>query len=327
MGTPPFAATCLERLLATRHIIAVVVTRPDKPRGRGMEAQPSAVKQLADARALEVLAPAGPKDPAFLARLRALDADLGVVVAYGRILPDAVLESPRLGCINAHASLLPALRGAAPIERAILEGHERTGVSIMRINERLDAGDVMLTGETAIDDAIDGATLRERLALQAADLLAQAVDLLADGAARFTPQNEGAATYAPPLRREESCIDWNEPALEVGRRVRAFAPRPGAFTFDGGKRIKILRGRALRDQQPPPGASTRVTAPAGTVLAVDGDSLVVRCGGGEYLVDVVQPEGKREMTAGAWARGQGGSAGARGVIGRRFDRHQRRDAG
>jgi methionyl-tRNA formyltransferase len=294
MGTPPFAAHCLVRLLDTPHEIAAVVTRPDKPRGRGMEMQRSAVRTVAEARGVAVLTPASAKAPEFVAGLRRLAPDLAVVVAYGRLLPPSVLELPRFGCINAHASLLPALRGAAPIERAILEGHARTGVSIMRIEERMDAGPVVSSAELEIAASMDAGELRERLAVLAAALLADAVDRVARANAASTPQDEARATYAPPLRREESQIDWSEPAAIVDRRVRAFAPAPGAFTFDGTRRIKVLRGHPVAGAPP---------ASAGSVLGVAADGVSVACGDGVYVAETVQPEGKRAMAAADWAHG------------------------
>jgi methionyl-tRNA formyltransferase len=297
MGTPPFAARCLERVLETRHELVAVVTRPDKAQGRGLELRPSAVKTLATAHDIEILAPASAKDPAFAERLRAIAPDLAVVVAYGRILPAAVLRVPRLGCINAHASLLPKLRGAAPIERAILEGFTQTGVTIMRINERLDAGDMLMSQTVAIPEEMDAGALRESLAGVAGDLLCRAIEMLARGAARFVAQEEGEATYAPPLQREEGRLDWRDTAARIGRRVRAFAPQPGAFTTALGRRLKVLRGRPLLEQP---------ERPAGTILTVRGDGLAVACGNGVYVAEIVQPEGKREMSAAAWRRGNAG---------------------
>jgi methionyl-tRNA formyltransferase len=294
MGTPPFAAHCLERLLQSPHEIAAVVTRADKPRGRGMEMQPSACKELANTRGIEVVAPATAKDPDLARRLRELAPDLCVVVAYGRLLPATILEVAPLGCINAHASLLPRLRGAAPIERAILEGYERTGVTIMRISERMDAGDMQMSRAIAITPEMDAGELRRRLADVAAELLVEAVEQLARGEAKFEPQDEAQATYAPPLRREEARIEWTRTAADAGRRVRAFAPSPGAFTFAGGRRMKIIRGRPLE---------ARTDAVPGSILDARGEGIAVACGEGVYVVDTLQPEGKRPMSGAAWARG------------------------
>lgn len=296
MGTPPFAALCLERLLASRHSVAAVVTRQDKPRGRGMELQPSAVKQLALERGIEVLCPASAKESGLLERLRALAPDLVVVVAYGRILPPELLRVPQLGCINAHASLLPKLRGAAPIERAILEGMSETGVTIMRINDRLDAGDILMSRSVPIGKDTTAGELRDVLARTAADLVAVSVEAIAAGSADYVAQDDEHATYAPPLSREEARIDWRAPAVRIGYQVRAFAPAPGAFTNAGARRLKVLRGEPLDE------ASHR---PPGTILQARGERVVVACGEGVYLLETVQPEGKRPMPAAAWLRGSG----------------------
>ena len=180
MGTPEYAAVSLRRLLATAHRIRAVVTRPDKPRGRGHRVEASPVKSAAIAAGIEVLEPASPREPDFLEKLEALHADLGVVVAYGRILPRRALSAPRLGCINAHASLLPRLRGAAPIERAILAGMTETGVTIMQMNEGLDEGDLILERPLHIASAMNAASLREELADLSADLLVETIDRFAD---------------------------------------------------------------------------------------------------------------------------------------------------
>lgn len=299
MGTPEYAAVSLRRLLEGPHLVVAVVTRPDKPRGRGQKSEPSPVKELAIRSGIEVLDPASARGPELAARLAELAADVGVVVAYGRILPKAVLEAPRLGCVNAHASLLPELRGAAPIERAILAGLARTGVTIMRMNEGLDEGDILFAREVAIDETTTGGALRETLATMSAEMLAEALDALAGGAIAARPQDHERATFAPPLRREEAAIDWNESADEVSRRVRAFAPRPGAFAFDEGTRLKILEARVVdRDR-----ASA---ASAGSVMAVSAEGVVVACGRGAVELVQVQPEGKRPMRALDYERGRRG---------------------
>lgn len=303
MGTPPFAAACLERLLLGTHDILAVVTRADRPSGRGQKLSVSPVKALAEDRGIEVLQPASAKDPEFAARLRELAPDLAVVVAYGRILPNEVIEIPRLGCINAHASLLPKLRGAAPIERAILEGCEETGITIMRINERMDAGDTMLTRSVPIDAATDSGSLREVLAELSGDLLVEAIDTLADGKAEFAGQDDERATYAPPLDKSEAELDWTAPATVVDRVIRAFRPRPGAFTFHDGLRIKILDGTPTKDSDTP-GSQVR----PGT-LHTDLNSIAVVCGEGMLRLGSVQPEGKRAMPAADYLRGQGADRG------------------
>jgi methionyl-tRNA formyltransferase len=304
MGTPEYAAVSLRRLLETPHRVRAVVTRPDKPSGRGHRTEPSAVKKLAAEAGIEVLDPASPRDEAFRSRLASLEVDLGVVVAYGRILPKAVLELPRLGCINAHGSLLPLLRGAAPIERAILAGFDKTGVTIMQMNEGLDEGDMLLSREIAIPPAMNGAELRGAMAALSADLLVQAVDALAAGPLQARPQSHADATFAPPLKKGEAALRWSEPARELWLRVRAFAPRPGAYAFDGSSRIKILEAQPIELD---PGTT------AGSVVRIATDGFVVACGHGALQVSAVQPEGKRAMPAADYARG------ARLQVGHRFD--------
>lgn len=303
MGTPPFAARSLERLLATEHEIAAVVTRPDTARGRGMAVQASAVKQLAERHGLATLAPASAKDAAFAARLGEIAPDLAVVVAYGRILPRSILEIPRSGCINAHASLLPKLRGAAPIERAIVEGFEETGVTIMRLVEEMDAGPIIAARAVPIGPDTDGGELTDRLSHVAADLLVEAVDSIARGEATFSEQDDAAATYAPPIEKREAELRWSDPAVRIDRVVRAFRPRPGAFTFDGKRRLKIEHGRV--------GPAPLASEPPGTIVEVREDGVVVACGEGTYIVDRVQPEGRKAMPAAAWARGLDRAVGRR----------------
>lgn len=293
----------LRRLLATRHRVLAVVTRPDKPRGRGQQLEPSPVKRLALEAGIEVLGPASARDEAFLARLRELRADLGVVVAYGRILPRAALDAPRLGCINAHASLLPLLRGAAPIERAILAGLTETGVTIMQMNEGLDEGDVLAEGRTPIPDSMTGAELRDVLAAMSADLLVETIDRFAeaDGPLPATPQDDAAATFAPPLKKNEAAIHWGADARDLWLRVRAFAPRPGAFAFDGKSRLKILEAT--------PHDTPHDAAP-GTVLGPGSRGLLVACGRGVLELVTVQPEGRRAMSVLDYERGQKNAPGA-----------------
>ncbi|TFH19640.1 MAG: methionyl-tRNA formyltransferase, partial [Myxococcales bacterium] len=227
MGTPPFAAVCLEALLETRHTVEAVVTQPDRPAGRGRGIHRSAVAELADSHGLETLQPERAGEPDFLERLAVLAPDLAVVVAYGRILPARAIEIPALGCINAHASLLPLLRGAAPIQHAILEGHERTGVTIIRINERMDAGDMLIAREIAIHSDDDCGSLTRRLAVISAELLVAAAADIAAGRDAARGQDESKATYAPPITKEHAWIEWSEDAARCERRVRAVRPRPG----------------------------------------------------------------------------------------------------
>jgi len=322
MGTPEYAAVALRRLLAGPHRVRAVVTRADKARGRGQELRPSPVKELALAAGIEVLDPPSPRTPEFAARLREIAPDLGVVVAYGRILPPQVLEIPRYGCINAHGSLLPKLRGAAPIERAILEGETETGVTIMQMSEGLDEGAMISARALAIGPQTTAEELRTAMADLSAQMLLEAVDGFAAGTVTVTPQDDSRATFAPPLRKEEAAIDWNEDAGTVVRRVRAFAPRPGAFTFDASVRLKVLVAReaACAERGSADTASTARdcaetatrrgreddTSPAGTILdaTTPGSGLLVACGRGIVELVSVQPEGRRAMSGRDYQRGR-----------------------
>jgi methionyl-tRNA formyltransferase len=294
MGTPQYAAVSLRRLLATRHRVVAVVTRPDKPHGRGRKVEPGPVKQVAAEAGIPVLEPASARDEDFLRTLRDLHADLGVVVAYGRILPRAALDAPRLGCINAHASLLPLLRGAAPIERAVLAGFRETGVTIMQMNEGLDEGDILFARRMAIPDTMTGLELREALAELSAELLVEALDAFACGPVTGLPQEHDAATFAPPLKKAEAAVAWGDDARSTWLRIRAFAPRPGAFAFDGATRLKLLAARVHdREHDAAPGA----------VLGLSETGILVACGRGILELTSVQPEGKRAMSALDYARG------------------------
>jgi len=296
MGTPQFAVPSLERLAASEHSIAGVVTQPDRPSGRGQRPRASPVKEIAKRLGLAVLQPDRARSPDFLEQLRALAPDLAVVVAYGQILPTTVIAVPPLGCINAHASLLPHLRGAAPIQRALLAGDRETGVTIMRINDRMDAGDVLCARSVAIDPDDDTATLGGKLSTLAAEILVEAIDVIASGTARWTPQDEASATYAPMVRRDETRVDWALPAVEIERRIRAFRPDPGAFTVHDGTRLKILAAAV--------GPSTPGAEP-GSIDPDAASGVRVACGKESLLLSIVQPEGGRAIPARDYFRGRG----------------------
>jgi methionyl-tRNA formyltransferase len=295
MGTPTFAAVCLRSLLTSRHRVVAVVTQPDKPAGRGMQLRESPVKVLAREHGIAVEQPSRVRDDSFADGLRSSHADLAVVVAYGRILPKRVIETPRLGCINAHASLLPKLRGAAPIQRAIMEGFDETGVTIMCIDEAMDAGDMLLSQSVAIDGDTDAAGLHDALAATAGPLLVEAVDALAAGRAKPIPQEHSAASYAPPIGSADTRIDWSRTAAQIDRQIRALRPRPGAFTNDGGTRLKVLAARP---------AGKTGDAPPGTLLGPGDEGIHVACANGILTVVDVQPEGRKAMNAVAYLRGR-----------------------
>jgi len=292
MGTPAFAAASLTRLLESPHDVVGVVTRPDAPAGRGRAMRASAVKDIAVARGLPLMQPLRLKDPQLAAQLESLAPDLVVVVAYGRILPEALLELAARGAVNVHASLLPLYRGASPVAHAILHGEKETGVTTMRMIASLDAGDILMQRAIPISDDDTGATLEERLALLGADLLIETLDALAAGAVHPVPQDHDRATWAPTLSKDDGRIDWSLPAREIWLRVRAFDPWPGAWTrTPAGRQLRIWRAR--------PAESSSAQAAAGTVVAVGGrkDDVEVAAGAGSLLLTQVQPEGGRRMPA------------------------------
>jgi methionyl-tRNA formyltransferase len=287
MGTPQFAVPALEALIDSPHTVVALVSQPDRPRGRGQHVQPTPTKAVALAHGVPVMQPTRLKDPALHDEWRALAPDLGVVAAYGRILPDALLELPRLGMINIHASLLPKYRGAAPIHRAIIDGEAQTGVTIMRVVSQLDAGPMLLTGTRAIGADETTTDIEPALALLGASLVLDAVNQLASGPVVETPQDDAQATYAAKIEKYEGAIAWDLPAERIHNLVRGLHPWPLVSAKMDGKRILIHRTK-LTD--------ARSDAPSGTLLAEDG--LAVVAGDGRVLQIVeIQPEGKRAMSA------------------------------
>jgi methionyl-tRNA formyltransferase len=301
-GTPDFATPALRALVGEGFDVVGVVTQPDRPIGRSrsrVEAPP--VKEIAERENIPVLQPERPRGDAFRTQLAALEPDVSVVVAYGHILPADVIDLPARGTLNIHASLLPALRGAAPIQAAIRAGLAETGVSIMRMVPALDAGPVILRAETPIYEDEAAGELSLRLSEMGAGALIEALALLELGAAREEPQDEAAATYAPKITREMTRVDWRAPASEVARLIRAYDSKPGAFTTLDGLEVKLFGARLA------PGAAG---AP-GEVLAVDEEGMVVACGEGAARVASVQPAGKRRMPPVDWQHGRGVAPGRR----------------
>jgi methionyl-tRNA formyltransferase len=295
MGTPEFAVPSLDRLAAERHEILLVVTRPDRRRDRRAEPSPSPVKARARALGLEVMEPATAADAALQERIAALRPDLAVVVAYGRILPPALLAAPARGAVNVHASLLPRWRGAAPIARAILAGDRVTGVTTMQMDRGLDTGAILLERPCDIEDRETTLTLTGRLALLGADLLAETIALLARDALTTRSQDESRATWAPPLRREDGRIAWEVPAAEIDRRVRACQPWPVAEAGLRGERVQILEAEPLSPDDP--GGAEADGAVPGLVLEAGG-RLVVACGGGTRLaLRSLRLPGRRALAA------------------------------
>jgi len=281
-GTPEFAAEHLKALLASRHEIVAVYTQPDRPAGRGQKLMPSPVKQLAVEHNIPVLQPPTLRDPAAQAELASLNADLMVVVAYGLILPQVVLDTPRLGCINSHASLLPRWRGAAPIQRAVQAGDAESGVTVMQMEAGLDTGPMLLKVSTPIRADDTGGSLHDRLAELGPPAVLQAIDGLAAGTLQGEVQNNELATYAHKLNKDEARLDWSRPSDELERLVRAFNPWPICHSTLNGEPLKVLAA------QPAQGKGA-----AGEILHASRDGLLVACGEGALLLTRLQlPGGK-----------------------------------
>ncbi|MBI4419306.1 MAG: methionyl-tRNA formyltransferase [Gemmatimonadetes bacterium] len=302
-GTPEFAVPSLRALLGEGFDVAAVITPPDKPQGRSRSSLvPPPVKVAALEEGLTVLQPERPSAPDFVAALGALEPTLGVVVAYGHILKPELLAVPPRGVINVHASLLPALRGAAPIQHALLQGFTETGVSIMQMDEGMDTGPVFHRVETPIAPDETGGELTVRLAELGALALVETLELIATGAARPEPQDGALASYAPKITREQARVAWNAPAERIGRLVRALDPKPGAWATLDGREIKLFGPRLLE-------LAPRAAAP-GTVLQVE-PSLAVAAGDGALELIEVQPAGASRMPVAAWVRGRGVQPGQR----------------
>ena len=289
-GTPGFAVPTLERLLDSPHPVVGVITQPDRPRGRGQQVSDGPVKSLARARGLPVLQPARLAQDQFAEEFSALNCDIGVVAAYGKILPDWLLATPRLGLINVHASLLPRYRGASPIHRAVIAGDEQTGVTIMRVVKALDAGAMFAATVVPIGPDDTTTIVEAQLAIRGADLLVRTLDEIDAGTAHETPQDEALVTYAPKLAKSEGRIDWSLPAASVHNLIRGLWPWPHAFSHLGDVRYILHRSR-----QSPLAAG----APSGTIVAASAiDGLHVACGHGTVIELLeLQLEGKRVMSA------------------------------
>jgi methionyl-tRNA formyltransferase len=297
MGTPAFAVPTLERLLASRHPVVGVVTQPDKPRGRGQKVSDAPVKVLALERGLPITQPARLREPDVEATLRAWQPDLGVVAAYGKLIPEAILTIPREGMINVHASLLPKYRGAAPIHRAVINGEAETGVTIMRVIRELDAGAMFAKAVRPIGAEETSDVVERDLARIGADLLVSIVDRIADGTASEVAQDDSLATFAPRLTKEEGLIDWTLPAPRIHDRVRGLHPWPHAYTFLDGHRTIVLRS-LVEPADARRACSGDVSLAPGTVTHVSHDAIHVATGDAGMLAIVeLQLEGRRPMRA------------------------------
>jgi methionyl-tRNA formyltransferase len=287
-GTPEFSVPALEALVASRHQVVAVYTQPDRPAGRGQQLTMSAVKQCALTHGLPVEQPKTLRDPAAVERLASWRPDVMVVVAYGLILPASVLQIPRLGCLNIHASLLPRWRGAAPIHRALQAGDTETGVTIMQMDVGLDTGPMLLERVTPIDSTDTGSTLHDRLAQLGAEALIAALDGILDGSLTPRPQPEAGATYASKLRKEEALIDWNKSTAEIDRQIRAFNPWPVAETRWNGQQLRIWQAGPSQVQR---------KAGPGTVIDADASGIHVATGDGAIALTRIQLAGRRAVTA------------------------------
>jgi methionyl-tRNA formyltransferase len=289
LGTPEFAVPTLEALIASRHPVVAVISQPDRPRGRGHRLAPTPTKVVAEARGIPVLQPTKLRDGAFLDGVRALRPDVGVVAAYGRIIPDDLLAIPRLGMINVHASLLPAWRGAAPVHRAVMAGDPETGISIMRVVSELDAGPVFAVAHRPIGPDETSPEVERALAQLGAVQLVAVVDQLAAGDAIEAPQDHSRATYAPKITRAEGTVDWSLPARALHNRVRGLQPWPLVAVRIDGNRCLLHRTQLTHE---------RTDAAPGTIVGAGPGGISVAAGhGGVLRIVELQPEGRRAMSA------------------------------
>lgn len=289
-GTPAFSAIHLNALIESKHQLIGVYTQPDRPAGRGKKLQASPVKKLAEQAEIPVFQPPTLKDEAAHAELAALGADALVVVAYGLILPQPVLDAPRLGCINVHASLLPRWRGAAPIQRAIEAGDAETGTTIMQMDAGLDTGDMLATASCPIHGDTTAASLHDELADLGAPLLLQVLSDLQAHQQAARQQDDALATYASKIQKQEAEIDWQQDSLTLDRRIRAFNPFPVCFSTLGGERVKLWQAQ-------PVAAAAGDQGRAGTIVSADRDGITVRCGSGCLNILKLQLPGGKPLSA------------------------------
>lgn len=297
-GTPQFAVPSLKALIDEKEDIALVVTQPDKVKGRGHILSSPPVKELARSFGLKVVQPNKIRDEDFYNELRSIAPEFIIVVAYGKILPEEILNMPKSGCINVHASLLPKYRGAAPVQRALINGEKITGITTMLMDKGLDTGDVFLKAELEIRDDDTSETLSKKLSELGAKTLIQTIKGVREGRIKPTPQT-GEVSYAPPLKKEDGKIDWNRTAEELFNFVRGVYPWPSAFCYLNDERIKIIRVRSQKSEI----KSQKKIVPGLIVKASDGE-LIVETGKGFLVIEELQPEGKRVMSAAAFLAGR-----------------------
>jgi methionyl-tRNA formyltransferase len=286
-GTPEFAVASLQALIDAGAVPSAVLTQPDRPAGRGKSLTASPVKKLAQEHGIKVMQPFNLRDEAAVSELRDLQPDIMVVAAYGLILPQAVLDIPRAGCLNVHASLLPRWRGAAPIQAAILAGDEISGVCLMSMEAGLDTGPVYRCEQAAIGEHETAGSLHDRLANAGARLLTENLNAIVNGEVTAVAQDDTAASYAPKIKTADAELTWQRPAAELDRIVRAYNPVPGAWFMLGDERIKCWQAQPCNSH----------IAPAGTVVAADAEGIVIACGDGALRLESLQRPGKRTVTA------------------------------
>ena len=297
MGTPDFSVPTLKALVEAGHDVAAVVTQPDKPKGRGKEMQMTPVKVQALEYKIPVYQPVKVRDQAFIEVLRELEADAFVVIAFGQILPKAVLELPRYGCVNIHASLLPKYRGAAPIQWCVIDGEKETGITTMMMDVGLDTGDMLEKVVIPIDEKETGGSLHDKLSLAGGSLILSTLRKLEEGTAVRTPQTEEGTCYAKMLTKSLVDIDWNQDAVSIERLIRGLNPWPSAYTMWNGKTIKIWAADVIKDEAP------ANSLPCGGVALSDRHCLAVRTGDGLLSIKELQMEGKKRMDIEAFLRG------------------------
>ena len=302
MGTPDFSVPTLEALVASEHEVVGVVTQPDKPKGRGKEIHMSPVKECALQHNIPVYQPVRARDEAFVDEMRALNPDVMVVIAFGQILPKSLLELPKYGCVNIHASLLPKYRGAAPIQWAVINGDEETGITTMMMDVEMDTGDMLEKTVVKLDPEETGGSLFDRLSLLGGDLILSTLSKLEKGEITPVPQDHEKATYVKKISKSMGDIDWTMDAVSIERLVRGLNPWPSAFTRWNGKMLKIWEAKGLPDPD--------VKLPCGSVISASDEGLKIQTGAGVLCVTSLQLEGKKRMDTAAFLRGYQVAAGS-----------------
>ena len=294
MGTPDFSVGALEAIIKAEHEVVLVVTQPDKPKGRGKAMQASPVKECALSHGIEVFQPTKIRESENVEYLRKFGADIFVVAAFGQILPKSILDMPKYGCVNIHASLLPKYRGAAPIQWAVINGDEVTGVTTMLMNEGIDTGDMIAKKQVRLAEDETGGSLFDRLADTGAELIVETMKMLEEGTAEFTPQNSEEATHTSMISKELGSIEWSKPAAEIERLIRGLNPWPSAYTRLKGKTFKIWKAQVVEVSS---------SDKPGTIIKIGKDELLVQTGEGALSLIEVQLEGKKRMDVASFLRG------------------------